>query len=148
MLALEQGANAIGQGRLDARVTVSTRSAIRGVADTFNGMAQRVQELLRAQKETTDAVSHELRTPISRMRFGMEMLERTTVTEDRERYLRTIRGSLDELEALVDESLTYSRLTSAVRRLSPQVVNLTDWLAEIIPRMPSRIWMPSWSREH
>jgi signal transduction histidine kinase len=132
MLALEQGANAIGQGRLDARVTVSTRSAIRGVADTFNGMAQRVQELLRAQKETTDAVSHELRTPISRMRFGMEMLERTTVTEDRERYLRTIRGSLDELEALVDESLTYSRLTSAVRRLSPQVVNLTDWLAEIV----------------
>ncbi len=78
MLALEQGANAIGHGRLETRVNVSTRSAIRGVADTFNSMAQRVQELLRAQKETTDAVSHELRTPISRMRFGVEMLERTT----------------------------------------------------------------------
>ncbi|MFC4309422.1 ATP-binding protein [Steroidobacter flavus] len=132
MLALERGANAIGQGKLDTRVTVSTRSAIRGVADTFNSMAQRVQELLRAQKETTDAVSHELRTPISRMRFGVEMLERTTVAEDRERYLQTMRNSLDELEALVDESLTYSRLTSAARRLSPQVVNLADWLAEIV----------------
>lgn len=132
MLALEQGADAIGQGRLDTRVNVSTRSAIRGVADTFNSMAQRVQELLRAQKETTDAVSHELRTPISRMRFGVEMLERTTVPEDRERYLQTMRNSLDELEGLVDESLTYSRLTSAARRLSPQVVNLSDWLAEII----------------
>jgi signal transduction histidine kinase len=132
MLALEQGASAIGQGRLDTRVNVSTRSAIRGVADTFNSMAQRMQELLRAQKETTDAVSHELRTPISRMRFGVEMLERTTVTEDRERHLQTMRSSLDELEALVDESLTYSRLTSAARRLSPQIVNLTDWLAEVI----------------
>ncbi len=132
MLALERGANAIGQGKLDTRVTVSTRSVIRGVADTFNSMAQRVQELLRAQKETTDAVSHELRTPISRMRFGVEMLERATLAEDRERYLQTMRNSLDELEALVDESLTYSRLTSAVRRLSPQVVNLTDWLAEIV----------------
>jgi signal transduction histidine kinase len=132
MLALERGANAIGQGQLDTRVTVSTRSAIRGVADTFNGMAQRVQELLRAQKETTDAVSHELRTPISRMRFGVEMLERAMAPEDRERYLQTMRSSLDELEALVDESLVYSRLTSAARRLSPQVVNLKDWLAEIV----------------
>lgn len=132
MLALEQGASAIGQGKLDTRVNVSTRSAISGVANTFNSMAQRLQELLRAQKETTDAVSHELRTPISRMRFGVEMLERTTVAADRERYLQAMRSSLDELEALVDESLTYSRLTSAVRRLSPQIVNLTDWLVEIV----------------
>lgn len=132
MLALEQGASAFGQGKLDTRVAVSTRSAIRGVADTFNSMAQRVQELLRAQKETTDAVSHELRTPISRMRFGVEMLERTSAPEDRERYLQTLRSSLDELEALVDESLTYSRLTSAARRLSPQTINLSDWLAEIV----------------
>jgi signal transduction histidine kinase len=132
MLALEQGANAVGQGKLDTRVSVSTRSAIRGVADTFNSMAQRVQELLRAQKETTDAVSHELRTPISRMRFGVEMLERTTIAEDRDRYLQTMRSSLDELEALVDESLTYSRLTSAARQLSPQTIHLNDWLAEIV----------------
>lgn len=132
MLALEQGASAIGQGKLDTRVTVSTRSAIRGVADTFNSMAQRVQELLRAQKETTDAVSHELRTPISRMRFGVEMLERASAAADRERYLQTMRSSLGELEALVDESLTYSRLTSAVRRLSPQTIHLNDWLAEIV----------------
>ncbi|MBM0107388.1 ATP-binding protein [Steroidobacter sp. S1-65] len=132
MLALERGAQAIGQGKLDTRVEVATRSAIRGVAETFNGMAQRVQELLRAQKEMTDAVSHELRTPISRMRFGVEMLERTTVPGDRERYLQAMHNSLDELEALVDESLTYSRLTGAARRLSPQTIDLARWLAEII----------------
>lgn len=132
MLELEQGAAAIGHGQLETRVRVSKRSPIRGVADTFNNMAQRVQELLKAQKESTDAISHELRTPISRMRFGVEMIEQTTVAEDRARYLQTMRSSLDELEALVDESLTYSRLTSAARRLSPQTVDLQDWLAEII----------------
>jgi signal transduction histidine kinase len=92
-------------------------------------MAQRVQELLKAQKESTDAISHELRTPISRLRFGVEMIEQTTVAEDRTRYLQTMRSALDELEALVDEALTYSRLTSAARRLSPQTVDLKDWLA-------------------
>lgn len=132
MLGLEQGAAAIAQGQLETRVRVSSRSAVRGVADTFNNMAQRVQELLKAQKESTDAISHELRTPISRMRFGVEMIEQTTVAEDRARYLQTMRSALDELEALVDESLTYSRLTNAARRLSPQTVDLKDWLADII----------------
>jgi signal transduction histidine kinase len=132
MLGLEQGAAAIGQGQLGTRVHVSSRSPIRGVADTFNNMAQRVQELLKAQKESTDAISHELRTPISRLRFGVEMIEQTTVAEDRTRYLKTMRSALDELEALVDEALTYSRLTSAARRLSPQTVDLKDWLAEIM----------------
>jgi signal transduction histidine kinase len=129
MLGLEQGAAAIGQGKLESRLRVSSRSPIRGVADTFNSMAQRVQELLKAQKESTDAISHELRTPISRLRFGVEMIEQTTVAEDRTRYLQTMRSALDELEALVDEALTYSRLTSAARRLSPQTVDLKDWLA-------------------
>lgn len=132
MRGLEHGAAAIGHGKLETRVRVSPRSPIRGVADTFNNMAQRVQELLKAQKESTDAISHELRTPISRLRFGVEMIEQTTVAEDRTRYLATMRGALDELEALVDEALTYSRLTSSARRLSPQTVDLKDWLAAII----------------
>jgi two-component system sensor kinase ParS len=132
MLGLEQGAAAIGQGQLQTRVHVSPRSPIRGVADTFNNMVQRIQELLKAQKESTDAISHELRTPISRLRFGVEMIEQTTVAEDRARYLQTMRRALDELEALVDEALTYSRLTSAARRLSPQTVDLKDWLAAIV----------------
>jgi len=131
MRGLERGAAAIGQGQLQTRVSVSPRSPIRSVADTFNNMAQRVQELLKAQKESTDAISHELRTPISRLRFGVEMIEQTTVAEDRTRYLQTMRSALDELEALVDEALTYSRLTSAARRLSPQTVDLQEWLAAI-----------------
>jgi signal transduction histidine kinase len=32
----------------------------------------------------------------------------------------------------VDEALTYSRLTNAARRLSPETVDLKDWLADII----------------
>lgn len=132
MLGLEQSAASIAQGQLDTRVRVSPRSPIRGVADTFNNMAQRVQELLKAQKESTDAISHELRTPISRMRFGVEMIEQTSNADDRARYLKTMRSALDELEALVDESLTYSRLTNAHRRLSPETVDLKDWLANIM----------------
>lgn len=132
MLGLERSAAAIGQGQLQTRVRVSSRSSIRGVADTFNNMAQRVQELLKAQKESTDAISHELRTPISRLRFAVEMIEQTTVAEDRTRYLQTMRSALDELEALVDEALTYSRLTNATRRLSPETIDLRDWLADIV----------------
>lgn len=132
MRALDQGAQAIGLGKLDAHVNVSSRSPVRALANTFNGMAQRVQVLLRTQKELADAVSHELRTPISRLRFRVEMLGRATSRSDHERYLQGILSDIGELEALVDEALTHSRLTNSAPRLSTQPVLLAKWLDEIM----------------
>lgn len=132
MLALDQGAVAIGRGELDAQVHVSSRSPVSALADTFNSMAQRIRALLQAQKEMADAVSHELCTPISRLRFGVEMLGRATAPGERERYMQGILRNLDELDMLVEESLTYSRLTNTVAHLAVQPVALAGWLNEII----------------
>lgn len=132
MLALDQGAVAIGMGRLDARVDVPPRSPVRALADSFNSMARRVQALLQAQKEMADAISHELWTPISRLRFGVEMLERATAPGDRKRYMQGILRDIDELDMLVEESLTYSRLASTTPHLAVERVALADWLSEVI----------------
>jgi signal transduction histidine kinase len=40
-------------------------------------MAGRIQQLINGHRDLTNAVSHELRTPLARMRFGLEMLEKT-----------------------------------------------------------------------
>lgn len=132
MLALDRGALAISVGQLDARVQVSLRSPVRVLATTFNAMAQRVQELLKSQKEMADALSHELCTPISRLRFSVEMLENITPGADQQRYMRGILRDIEELESLVDEALTYSRLTHATARLAIEEVDLADWLEDVV----------------
>jgi signal transduction histidine kinase len=147
MVALDRGALAIGQGRLDTRVQVSVRSPVRALADTFNAMAQRVHELLKAQKEMADAVSHELCTPISRLRFGVEMLVHPPPGTDQQRYVQGILRDIDELEGLVDEALTYSRLTTTDAHLSMQEVELAEWLAEIVRSVPRSANAPELSSE-
>ena len=65
--------------------------------------------LIATQKELSSAISHELRTPIARLRFALEMLAETDDRGERDRLWRTMEADLDELDGLIDSSLTYAR---------------------------------------
>jgi signal transduction histidine kinase len=131
MRALDQGAAAFGDGKLDSRVVVSGRSPIRELTSTFNSMAVRIKALISAQKELTDSVSHELRTPIARLRFGMFRLENCNSHDDWQVAMDGMREDVDELDQLVDELLTFSRLKSADPNVSVQEVQVEPWLSQV-----------------
>jgi len=48
------------------------------LANAFNRMADRIQELITSHKELTHTVSYELRTSLARIRFNMEMMKTIT----------------------------------------------------------------------
>lgn len=130
---LDQRAAEFGRGDLGARVEVGAGSSIRPLAATFNSMANQIQSFIATQRELNDAVSHELRTPLARLRFGLDMMAAAASDEDRHRYARGMAADIGELEALVDESLTYARLTSASGvQLHAGPVELRSWVDEIM----------------
>lgn len=138
--ALERAAERIGEGDWDARASVSSSDAIGSVAQQFNLMADRVQELLGSQRQLIQAVSHELRTPAARMRFGLEMLSAARSQEERERRIDSMDEDLSELDQLVEELVLFVRsenLTIEPRPVSlPGPVRpLVDRLAEDHPRI-------------
>ncbi|MDR5859121.1 HAMP domain-containing protein [Halomonas eurihalina] len=112
MTRLEQAATRIAGGRLDTRVKVQSGDFLGRLGMAFNGMAEQVQSLLRAQQDMTRAVSHELRTPVARIRFAVQMVEDMTDDPAVRHQLRGVDGDIAELDALVDEILTYARLDS------------------------------------
>ncbi|MDT8896459.1 ATP-binding protein [Halomonas sp. I1] len=112
MTRLEQAATRIAGGRLDTRVKVHSGDFLGRLGMAFNGMAAQVQLLLRAQQDMTRAVSHELRTPVARIRFAVQMVEDMTDDPAVQRQLRGVDDDIAELDALVDEILTYARLDS------------------------------------
>jgi len=137
MSALQHGANRFGAGNLDAQVALRKRSPLRDLIATFNGMARRLQALIGAQKELTDAVSHELRTPLSRLRFGMERLGRASESQAKDRYLEGMRADVDELDLLIDELLTYSRLNATSPNLNKELISDPEhWLQTILAGLP------------
>ncbi|WP_428624411.1 ATP-binding protein [Sedimenticola sp.] len=106
---LKQTSTRLGNGEMEARANVSPRSALGDLGKQFNSMADRIQQLVKGHRDLTNAVSHELRTPIARMRFGMEMMATAEKEADRLRYREGLHADIDDLEALVDEILTYAR---------------------------------------
>jgi signal transduction histidine kinase len=128
---ISSAAASFGQGALDARAKVSKRSSLSLLADAFNRMADRIQELITSHKELTHTVSHELRTPLARIRFSMEMMASAVEPAEREKHHDEIRRNVDELDMLVSELLTYARFDRRSYHPQTEVVELGPWLKEL-----------------
>jgi signal transduction histidine kinase len=73
----------------------------------FNEMADRVERIVRGQKELLANISHELRSPLTRMRVALELVPRDAATEAR---LREIESDLAALDRLIEDVLATARL--------------------------------------
>lgn len=136
---IDRGVRHFGTGELDTRLLVRKRSALKPLADTFNAMADRMQRLLHSHRELTRAVSHELRTPIARLRFRVDMLAEPLSDADRQRHLNAMRKDIVELEELVSESLSYSRLDRERPELVLETVILDDWLRDLLAEIEEEL---------
>ena len=128
---ISNSAIAFGDGNLEARAVIPKRSSLAPLADSFNSMADRIQQLINTQRELTNAVSHELRTPIARVRFGLEMLNEAKKEADRKHYISEISQDVDELDNLITESLTYARFDSGNPQIDLQPCIILEWLTQI-----------------
>ena len=127
---LRQTARDLGDGDFEARSPPARSKLFAALSDTMNSMAERVQQLLATHRELSSAISHELRTPIARMRFALEMLAGTDERSERERLWTMMEADLDELDHLIDTSLTYARFEREAPEPHFSSVRFADWLSD------------------
>lgn len=129
---ISRAAQAFGQGDFSARANLPHRSTLAPLAETFNNMAGRIQQLIASHKELTRAISHELRTPISRIRFSLEMAQSSMKEAKRQNYLVEISRDVDELEDLVSELLSYARFDRETPVLHKEEQLIAPWLLLVV----------------
>jgi signal transduction histidine kinase len=83
------------------------------LAERINAMAERIQGLLESQKNLLHSVSHELRTPIARLEFALELLADKAADPALSKRIAAMDGDLAELNELVNELLSMSKLDNA-----------------------------------
>lgn len=137
-------ARAFGAGKLDARVALRRNDEVGEVARAFDDMAERVADLLRAERELMANISHELRTPLARIRVALDLAAEGDSEVARE-SLKDITADLEELERLIGDVLTVARLdlgdasiVSSIPALRRQRVDVHDLVERAATRFRSR----------
>ncbi len=140
LLKLQKITRSFGQGDMTARVDsrlVRRNDAIGNLAREFNEMAGRIETLLSSKERLLRDVSHELRTPLARIEVALTIAEDKQGQEVQQNYLDRIRNELHELDELIGQVLTLSRLEAA--SMQKEQMDLQSWLSDIVEDVQSNL---------
>ncbi|MGC3894828.1 ATP-binding protein [Pseudomonas urmiensis] len=128
---LKETARRLGQGQMSERTHISAHSNIGELAGVFDTMAGDLERHVNQQRELLNAVSHELRTPLTRLDFGLVLLFDEVPPASRKRLLELV-GHVRELDELVLELLSYSRLQNAEQARERVEVSLLELVDSVL----------------
>jgi len=160
---LTAGARGIAEGRFDARLSIRSHDEIEMLANSFNHMTERLQEIVRQLEESNRKlgaanedlkeldrmksdllanVSHELRTPLTAIKgYTDYMLERKLgpVSEKQEKGLVVMQRNLDRLSRSISALLDFSRMDVGRLPLNIQPFALAPLVEQILTTFRSEL---------
>ncbi|WP_437887568.1 two-component system sensor histidine kinase RstB [Phytobacter sp. V91] len=124
MLRLESAAQRFGEGHLEERIHFDSTSSFERLGIAFNQMADNINALIASKKQLIDGIAHELRTPLVRLRYRLEMSDNLNESEH-----AALNRDIGQLEALIEELLTYARLDRPQNELKLTTPDFAAWIA-------------------
>jgi signal transduction histidine kinase len=124
--ALKNGARQIGEGKLNHRIAVSSNDELRDLADEFNLMAEKLNELDQMKQDFVSNVTHELRSPMTSIRGYLEFLlngDAGPVNDLQRDYLSVIKNSAVRLARFIDNLLDVAKIEAHKLKLTPEAVD-------------------------
>jgi two-component system, OmpR family, sensor kinase len=116
--------------KFDARI--GSRSPVYRLAEAFRRMAARIDSLISAQKDMTNAMSHEIKTPLARMRFEIEMARTAADPQRLATHLSHLDSDVAELDTFIKAMLDYAILDRAEVALNVHEHDMTLVLPAVV----------------
>jgi signal transduction histidine kinase len=124
---LERAAERIAGGRFDEPVVDHGHDELGDLADAFERMRARLENLDRARSEFIANASHELRTPLFSLGGFLELLDDEDLDDaTRQEFLDTMREQVDRLAKLATDLLDLSRLDAGRMHVEHEPVDLAE----------------------
>lgn len=134
---LADGADQIANGNLNYTIDYDANNEIGKTVDAFNHMSKRLKYSIESQSRSDDArkemiagLAHDLRTPLTSAKGYVEgLIDGIANTPEKQQlYLETIYSSTCDMEKLLDDLLTISRLELGTIELNKKEININDFL--------------------
>lgn len=128
-------------GDHSVRIDMKTSGELANVADTFNSMAETIQQNIiqlksveELRKELIANVSHDLRSPVASIQGFAEtiLLKEKDLTEaERKKYLQIILQNSENLSKLVNDLFELSKLETNPQMIQPEPVQVAELVQDV-----------------
>ena len=139
---LKSTAAQLGRGNLSERTQIPASSNIGSLASVFDTMADDIEGLLNQQRDLLNAVSHELRTPLTRLDFGLALALSEDLPQASRERLQSLVAHIRELDELVLELLSYSRLQNPAQLPERVDVVLDEFIDSVLGSVDDELENP------
>ena len=138
---LASGVRQIRDGNLKIKLIYDGKDEIAPICEAFNDMARRLEEsvtLIQKQeqnrKELLAGISHDLRSPLTSIKAYAEGLQDgiATTPELKEKYVRMIQTKADEMEHMISNLFTFSKMDLDEYPSYPEKMDLGEHLTMFI----------------
>jgi len=133
VLSLRATTNELAEGNLGARVSsklTKRRDEIGQLGRDFNGMAERLEMMVKAQQRLLGDISHELRSPLARLGVALGLARQRSGPQATGSLDRIERES-DNLNEMISQLLTLTRLESGTDGRKRTEVDLSELVREV-----------------
>lgn len=140
LFEINKTAREISNGEFEKRVDTTSRDEIGQLGESFNFMADALQNLENLRRDFIANISHELRSPITSIRGFLQGILDGTIPENKYKYyINTALGESKRLTRLISDILDLSRLESGEFSLNTSSFDLNELIRLIILRFENEI---------
>ncbi|SIO95787.1 ATP-binding protein [Vibrio spartinae] len=124
--SVAEGIRTIAKGDLDVRVSVGDRSLGEAslLAEDFNLLAEKLQQMSEAQNFWNAAIAHELRTPVTILRGRLQGLAEGIFIPDKAQFLKLL-AQVEGLSHLIEDLRVVSLMNSGELNINIEAVDLS-----------------------
>lgn len=138
--AINKAARTFANGEFGSRVSITAKDEIGELGNTFNNMADSLQNLESMRRSFIANVSHELRTPMTTISGFIEgIIDETIPHEKQEQYLKIVLDETKRLSRLVNDLLDLAKMEAGEISLDLRKFDVNEMIRLAIIKFENRI---------
>jgi len=130
---LEKKTKEIGRGKFKGDLNILSPPELAGLADAFNLMCHKLNELDEMKSDFFSSVAHELRTPLATMKMGSGLMQAGVegpLTKGQKNLLAVLEKEINRLTGLVNSILDLSKMEAGMMSFNLEPKNIGPLIAQ------------------
>ena len=133
--SMVKASGAMARGDFRQKAEVEGSEEIIQLAESFNSMAEQLEQLENSRREFVANVSHELRSPITSIHgFVQGMQDGTIPEEEHPKYLQIVSEETTRLSKLISELLQLSRMEQGHETMTMNTFDINELIRRVLLR--------------